>query len=189
MTILHHLLSSASTIERSREVILEYTLSREIKLREKKPGRGGKGTLDKEGLEDIGERLAEVEAGLTNAVDLALILSLRMSLSYFTLPALARQLLVLSTPDAERVLVQHIRRRVEGTGRYGVGMELESLEALVSLHRSELTRLQTDPLCDRHSDQLGQRQACQKSPSLCRFPRRRNQPASSLSNPPLHGNW
>lgn len=144
VTILHHLLSSPFPLERSREIILEYVLAREGRLRDKKSGRGGKGTLDKDGLEDVGARLGEVEDGLqprgTNAEELdenrqmglALILSLRMSLSYFTLAALGKQLMLLAIPDAERVLVQHVRRRVEGEGRYGVGKELRHLERLVS---------------------------------------------------------
>jgi len=60
-----------------------------------------------------------------------LILSLRMSLSYFTLQELADQLLSLAVGDAEKTLVQHIRRRVAGEGRWGVGKELEYVEGLV----------------------------------------------------------
>lgn len=139
VTILHHLLSSPEPFSRSREIVLEYVLAREGKLREKKLGKGGKGTLDREGLEDVAARLGEVEEGLQPGIQgmdearqmgLALILALRMSFSYFTLPALGKQLLVLAVPDAERVLVQHIRRRVEAEGRYGVGKELEYLESL-----------------------------------------------------------
>lgn len=145
MTILHHLLSQPPpAIEHSREVILEYVLNRETKLREKKSGRGGKGTLGREGFEDIANKLAEVEAGLripgidtmelsaNRQLGLALILSLRMSLSYFTLGELGDQLLKLATPDAERVVVQHVRKRSPGEGRYAVGRELEHLESLVS---------------------------------------------------------
>ena len=62
---------------------------------------------------------------------LTLVLSLRLSLSYFTLRELSDQLLVLAAPDAERTLVQHIRRRVQGEGRFGIGKELEYLEDLV----------------------------------------------------------
>lgn len=125
-------------------------MARETRLREKKPGRGGKGTLDREGLEDVGARLGEVEDGLqpgaqemdeARQMGLALILALRMSLSYFTLPALAKQLLLLAVPDAERVLVQHVRRRVEAEGRYGVGKELAYLESMVCL---ALARLMAD---------------------------------------------
>ena len=135
-------MSSPEPFSRSREVVLEYVLARETKLKEKKPGRGGKGTLDREGLEDVGARLGEVEDGLLvgsqgmiedRQMSLALILAIRMSLSYFTLPALGKQLLTLAIPDAERVLVQHIRRRVEAEGRYGIGKEIEHLESIVSV--------------------------------------------------------
>lgn len=154
VTILHHLLSQPPpSVEHSREVILEYVLSREAKLRDKKPGRGGKGTLGREGFEDVARKLAEIEDGLklpgidamqlsTNRqTGLALILSLRMSLSYFTSVELGFQLLKLHTPDAERVITQHIRKRVEGEGRYGVGQELEQLEDMV---RSDQTLLTLD---------------------------------------------
>ena len=168
-TILHHLLSSPTpTIQHSREIILEYVLAKEGKFREKKPGRGGKGTLGRDGFEEISKRLSEVEDGLRGAavttplkstfrgdgdsppgvsdqeldeprkIGLALILSLRMSLSYFTLQQLADQLLLLALPDAERTLVQHIRRRVQGEGRYGVGKELEYVEQITSPRRPAL---------------------------------------------------
>ena len=157
-TILSHLLSQpVPTLEHSREVILEYVLAREGKLREKKPGRGGRGTLGQDGFEDIGKRLGEVEDGLrggsitsprgtalnsttqngsdefgqSQQTGLTLILSLRMSLAYFSLHELANQLLLLAIADAERIIVQHIRRRVQGEGRWGVGKELESIETLV----------------------------------------------------------
>jgi hypothetical protein len=58
-----------------------------------------------------------------------------MSLSYFTLQELADELLQLGVGDAERILVQHIRRRVQGEGRYGVGKELELVEEMVSFAR------------------------------------------------------
>ena len=165
-TILTHLLSHPMpSLQHSREVILEYVLGREIKLREKKAGRGGKGTLGREGLEDISKRLGEVEDGLKvgtsttprgptvresrsmpqspmehepdgpRQTGLALILSLRMSLSYFSLQELANQLLLLAIADAERVILQHIRRRLPGEGRWGVGNELEYVEGLVSTLR------------------------------------------------------
>ncbi|WVR08687.1 hypothetical protein IAU60_005745 [Kwoniella sp. DSM 27419] len=167
-TVLQHLLSQPPpSIEHSREVILEYVLAREAKTREKKPGRGGKGTLGRDGFEDIARRLGEIEDGLrgeapdsspkqriitasrsprdnhstpasartslkeNQQIGLTLILSLRMSLSYFTLQEIADQLLVLTLRDAERALVQHIRRRVQGEGRYGVGKELEYVESIV----------------------------------------------------------
>jgi len=155
-TILNHLLSRPTpSLEHSREVILEYVLARESKLKEKKPGRGGKGTVGRDGFEEIGKRLAEVEDGLREAspssprttitsqaetsqplgksqqIGLTLILSLRMSLSYFSLRELADQLLPLAIGDAEKVIVQHIRRRVQGEGRWGVGNELEYVEGLV----------------------------------------------------------
>ncbi|WVW80538.1 hypothetical protein I302_102523 [Kwoniella bestiolae CBS 10118] len=176
-TILHHLLSQPPpSIEHSREVILEYVLAREMKLRDKKPGKGGKGTLGRDGFEEIGKRLGEIEAGLrgetTNGmspkqhtstmssssrdayptptterdvtldenqqIGLTLVLSLRMSLSYFTLQELANQLLLLALADAERTLMQHIRRRVAGEGRWGVGKELEYVEALTLPRRPAL---------------------------------------------------
>lgn len=114
-------------------------------MREKKHGRGGKGTLGRDGFEDIASKLAEVEEGLrlpgidtmqlssNRQTGLALILSLRMSLSYFTPTEMGHQLLKLATPDAERVIVQHIRKRVAGDGRYAIGMELLHLEHMVCL--------------------------------------------------------
>ncbi|ORY31294.1 hypothetical protein BCR39DRAFT_527314 [Naematelia encephala] len=170
-TILHHLLSYPTpTLEHSREVILEYVLAREGKLKEKKPGRGGKGTLGRDGFEEISRRLGEIEDGLRglfsprgptadlpsssrnpypspkpdNELDesrqlgLALLLSLRLSLSYFTLQELANQLVVLPVADAERTLVQHIRRRVAGEGRWGVAKELEYVESIALSRRRAL---------------------------------------------------
>ncbi|WWC92401.1 uncharacterized protein L201_007358 [Kwoniella dendrophila CBS 6074] len=176
-TVLHHLLSQPPpSIEHSREVILEFVLAREMKLRDKKPGKGGKGTLGRDGFEDIGKRLGEVEAGLrgetpngmslkqststmtshsrdpyptpssestpflneNQQIGLTLVLSLRMSLSYFTLQELANQLLLLALADAERTLVQHIRRRIPGEGRWGVGKELEYVESLTLARRPAL---------------------------------------------------
>ncbi|ORX40941.1 hypothetical protein BD324DRAFT_647844 [Kockovaella imperatae] len=170
-TILHHLLSKPTpTLQHSREVILEFVLPKETKLRDKKPGRGGKGTLGREGFEEISKRLTEVEDGLrglsaasprraafarldgsteadntspsdldeARTMGLTLILSLRLSLSYFTLQDLATQLLLLATSDAERALVQHIRRRVQGEGRFGVGKELDFLESLTIPQRPSL---------------------------------------------------
>lgn len=119
-------------------------MGRESKLREKKHGRGGKGTLGREGFEEIASKMAEVEEGLrlpgidntelsqNRQLGLALVLSLRMSLSYFSLQELGNQLLKLATPDAERVIVQHVRKRVQGEGRYRIGKELEYLEDMVS---------------------------------------------------------
>lgn len=120
-------------MEHSREVILEFVLAREMKLKEKKPGRGGKGTLGRDGFEEIGARLGDVESQLdaNDELNRALLLSLRMSLSYFTLPGLAQRLLSSAVPDAERILIQHIRKRVQGEGRYGVGKELLYVEELV----------------------------------------------------------
>lgn len=154
--VLNYLLSTPPpSLTNSRQVILEYVLHREARLREKKHGPGGKGTLGRESFEEIAGRLGEIEDGLrgtgplvspsTSTVPavpdeelddprktgLALILSLRMLLSYFTLPDLARQLLCQHPTDAERTLVQHIRRRVHGEGRYNVGRELEFVESLV----------------------------------------------------------
>ncbi|WRT70792.1 uncharacterized protein IL334_007791 [Kwoniella shivajii] len=172
-TILHHLLSQPPpSIEHSREVVLEYVLAREMKLREKKPGRGGKGTLGKDGFEEISKRLGEIESGLrgeavnstspkqmmsimpdayptpksdkslgldeNQQIGLTLVLSLRMSLSYFTLQELTNQLLLLALGDAERTLVQHIRRRVPGEGRWGIGKELEYVESLTLPRRPAL---------------------------------------------------
>ncbi|WWC65273.1 uncharacterized protein I303_107890 [Kwoniella dejecticola CBS 10117] len=176
-TVLHHLLSQPPpSLEHSREVILEFVLAREMKLREKKPGKGGKGTLGRDGFEDIGKRLGEIEAGLrgesssgfspkghasslssssreayptpssdrdlsldeNQQIGLTLLLSLRMSLSYFTLQELAGQLLLLALGDAERTLVQHIRRRIPGEGRWGVGKELEFVESLTLPRRPAL---------------------------------------------------
>jgi hypothetical protein len=150
-TILHHLLSTpAPPIHHSREVILEYVLSRELKLREKKSGKGGKGTLGREGFEEISKRIEEIEDGLRGGpgspgssmskmemdeprqIGMTLCLSLRMSLSYFTLQELADQIMLLGVADAERILVQHVRRRIQGEGRWGVGKELEFVESLVS---------------------------------------------------------
>lgn len=145
-------------VHQSRKVLLEYVLSREARLREKKHGRGGKGTLGREGFEELADRMGEIEEGLRGTgplahasrmprhngpvededlsparqTGLALVLSLRMLLSYFTLPDLAKQLLQQTPQDAERTLVQHIRRRVAGEGRYSVGKELEYVESLVS---------------------------------------------------------
>lgn len=127
-------------------MIYEYLLIRENKLKEKKAGKGGKGTLSREALEDISARLTEIEQGLSfvngrklekedldeaRALGLTLILSLRMSFSYFTLPELAAQLLLVAVPVCEGLLVQHVRRRAEGEGRWAVGNELEYLEKMV----------------------------------------------------------
>lgn len=156
-TLLLYLTSTPTpSIQRAREAFLEYVLNREARLREKRPGRGGKGTLGREGFEEIAGSLAEIEDGLRGTgilaekgivrnhfvpdeeldsarqLGLALVLSLRMLLSYFTLPELARQILALPPGDAERTLVQHIRRRVGGEGRYAVARELEHVESLVS---------------------------------------------------------
>lgn len=166
-TILNHLLATPPpSIQHSREVVLEYVLSREAKLKEKKPGRAGKGTLGREAFEDIAKRMGELEDSLrgnsasrpstspsrdaypspresprqlkaqllneNQQIGLTLILSLRMSLSYFTLQELANQLMLVALGDAERMLIQHIRRRVSGEGRWGVGKELEYVERLVS---------------------------------------------------------
>ncbi|BEJ14602.1 hypothetical protein CspHIS471_0403690 [Cutaneotrichosporon sp. HIS471] len=161
--VLNYLLSSPEpSLLTARKVILEYVLNRETRLREKKHGTGGKGTLGRDSFEEIGARLGEIEDGLrgtgvlvgahTAAVPavpdeelddprkmgLALILSLRMLLSYFTLPDLARQLLLQHPTDAERTLVQHIRRRVPGEGRYNVGRELEFVESLTLNRRPAL---------------------------------------------------
>lgn len=155
--VLNYLLSSpAPSLLTARKVILEYVLQRESRLREKKHGLGGKGTLGRDSFEEIAARLGEIEDGLRGTgvligahaptvpavpdeelddprkMGLALILSLRMLLSYFTLPDLARQLLLQHPTDAERTLVQHVRRRVPGEGRYHVGRELEFVESLVS---------------------------------------------------------
>lgn len=113
--------------------------------------------MGRDGFEDIGRKLGEVEDGLrphthptpTSAnleldeprkIGMMLILSLRMSLSYFSLRELADQLLVLGIADAERALVQHIRRRVAGEGRFGVGKELEHVQGLVSLMKEVADR-------------------------------------------------
>nr|ODN95966.1 hypothetical protein L204_03657 [Cryptococcus depauperatus CBS 7855] len=175
-TILNHLMSlPPPSIQHSREVILEYVLARETKLKEKKAGRAGKGTLGREGFEDLARRMGELEEALrgdsttikreatpsspsrdlyptprspqqlqqslneNQQIGLTLILSLRMSLSYFTLQEVAGQLLLLALGDAERMLVQHIRRRVPGEGRWSVGKELEYIESLV-LHRRPVLR-------------------------------------------------
>jgi hypothetical protein len=164
-TILHHLLSSPPpTIERSREIILEYVLGRELKIREKKPGPGGRGTIGRDGFEEISKRLAEIEDELrasaspdldeARQIGLTLILSLRMTLSYFTLQELADQLDQLNIADAERILVQHIRRRVQGEGRYGVGSELEYVESLVGINRNsaDFRSHPNAPLSVRHSE-------------------------------------
>lgn len=126
---------------------MEYVLSKETKARDKKPGKGGKGSLSREALEEISDRLTEIEQGLMShegrkldlgdldeprQLGMTLVLSLRMSLSYFTLQELSKQLLKVPLGVAERILVQHIRRRVPGEGRWGVGKELEYLENLVS---------------------------------------------------------
>lgn len=159
-TVLKYLLSSpVPSLLTARKVILEYVLNREARLREKKPGIGGKGTLGRDSFEEIGARLGEIEDGLRGTgvlvgthvpavpdeelddprkMGLALILSLRMLLSYFTLPDLARQLLLQHPTDAERTLVQHIRRRVPGEGRYNVGRELEFVESLTLNRRPAL---------------------------------------------------
>lgn len=157
--MLAYLLSEPTpSVQQARDVILEYVLSREAKLRDKKPGRGGKGTLGRDGFEEIGTLLGEIEDGLrgrgplatgrnmtaaqapddelppARQLGLALVLSLRMLLSYFTLTDLGRQLLSQTPQDAVRTLVQHIRRRVPGEGRFNVGRELEYIESLVCLH-------------------------------------------------------
>jgi hypothetical protein len=145
-TILQHMLSQPTpSVEHSREVILEYVLAREAKMREKRPGKGGKGTIAREHLEEVGKRMSEIEDGIprhgrdedeedTLAEMRALVLSLRLSLSYFSLPELAEQLCNTNLPlaFAERTLVQHVRRRVQGEGRWGVGRELAMLESMVS---------------------------------------------------------
>ncbi|KJE03993.1 hypothetical protein I311_02124 [Cryptococcus gattii NT-10] len=172
-TILNHLLATPPpSIQHSREVVLEYVLSREAKLKEKKPGRAGKGTLGREAFEDIAKRMGELEDSLrgnsasspstspsrdaypsprdsprqlqaqllneNQQIGLTLILSLRMSLSYFTLQELANQLMLVALGDAERVLIQHIRRRISGEGRWGVGKELEYVERLTLSRRPAL---------------------------------------------------
>jgi hypothetical protein len=158
---LNHLLSQpVPEFSHSLEVIYEYLLIRENKLKEKKAGKGGKGTLSREALEDISARLTEIEHGLSfvngrklekeeldeaRALGMTLVLSLRMSFSYFTLPELAAQLLLVAVPVCEGLLVQHIRRRVEGEGRWAVGNELEHLERMVSLHWNEGADGQTIP--------------------------------------------
>jgi hypothetical protein len=58
-----------------------------------------------------------------------------MLLSYFSLVDLGRQLLSQTPQDAVRTLVQHIRRRVPGEGRFNVGRELEYVESLVRIPR------------------------------------------------------
>ncbi|KAL7420865.1 hypothetical protein Q5752_004819 [Cryptotrichosporon argae] len=163
-----HLLSRpAPSIARAREVVLEYVFAREARLRDKRPGRGGKGTLGRDGFDDLARRLGEVEDALRagavasptsspardrqqapplaladldepRRVGLMLVLSLRMSLSYFTLQEVAKELLELALGDAERTLVQHIRRRVAGEGRYGVGKELEAIESMTLPQRPAL---------------------------------------------------
>lgn len=155
----------------SRKVMLEYVLSREARLREKKHGRGGKGTLGREGFEELASRMGEIEDGLRGTgplahasrmsrhdgqvadedlsparqTGLALVLSLRMLLSYFTLPDLAKQLLQQTPQDAERTLVQHVRRRVAGEGRYSVGRDLEYVESLVGAERRLHANLDSEP--------------------------------------------
>lgn len=148
MTILNHLLSQpVPPFSHSLEVIYEYLSIRENKLKEKKAGKGGKGTLSKEALEDISARLTEIENGLVfvdgrrldkdeldepRALGMTLVLSIRMSFSYFTLQEIAAQLLLVAIPTCESLLVTHIKRRVEGEGRWAVGNELEHLERIVS---------------------------------------------------------
>jgi hypothetical protein len=148
MTILNHLLSQpVPEFSHSLEVMYEYLSIRENKLKEKKAGRGGKGTLSREALEDISAKLTEIENGLVfvdgrrldkeeldeaRALGMTLVLSIRMSFSYFTLPELAAQLLLVAIPICESLLVAHIKRRVEGEGRWAVGNELEHLERMVS---------------------------------------------------------
>jgi hypothetical protein len=128
-------------------VVYEYLSIRENKLKEKKYGKGGKGTLSREALEDMSARLTEIEDGLCH-VDgrrlekeeldnartrgMTLVLSIRMSFSYFTLQELSTQLLLIDIPTCEGLLVHHIKRRVEGEGRWSVGNELEHLERIVS---------------------------------------------------------
>jgi hypothetical protein len=205
ITILNHLLSQpVPEFSHSLEVIYEYLLIRENKLKEKKAGKGGKGTLSREALEDISARLTEIEHGLSfvngrklekeeldeaRALGMTLVLSLRMSFSYFTLPELAAQLLLVAVPVCEGLLVQHIRRRVEGEGRWAVGNELEHLERMVSLHWGQEKNL-TARLYhnDQRSRQLSARQKLElryrrnqsiKSP----YPHPTNRPASSSFSP------
>ena len=171
----------------SLEVIYEYLLLRENKLKEKKAGRGGKATLSREALEDISARLTEIENGLSfvngrklekeelddsRALGMTLILSLRMSYSYFTLQELASQLLLVAIPVCEGLLVAHIKRRVEGEGRWAVGNELEHLERIVSCLRVCSPRILTEnrlyhnaPRSRLHSARRRLERFCQKSPS------------------------
>lgn len=220
--VLHYLLSTPTpTILNSRKVILEYVLNRETRLREKKHGLGGKGTLGRDSFEEIAARLGEIEDGLRGTgslvgpnaaavpavpdeeldtprkTGLALILSLRMLLSYFTLPDLARQLLCQHPSDAERTLVQHIRRRVGGEGRYNVGRELEFVESLVRTACDLMSRdspasapplltlprlLTADQRCAQHSVQHERVPTSQIVRSTrSRFPRLPSRPASSFS--------
>ncbi|TXT13035.1 hypothetical protein VHUM_01436 [Vanrija humicola] len=164
-TILAHLVSKPTpSVQQMREVVLEYVITRETRLRERKYGRGGKGTLGRDGFEEIAGHINEIEEGLRGKgqlagprgvvlanpvasdeeldeerqIALALLLSLRMLLSYFTLADLARQLLRQTPTDAERTLVQHLRRRVAGEGRFGVGKELEYVEGLTLNRRPAL---------------------------------------------------
>jgi hypothetical protein len=210
-TILNHLLSQPEpTLEHSREVILEYVLAKETKAREKRHGRGGKGTLGREALEEISARLTEVEAGLMfvegrkleleeldrpRQLGMTLILSLRMSLSYFTSRELAEQLLKVPVGTAERILVQHIRRRVAGEGRWGEGKELEYLESLVSpLHHAhaDFRRYLGVPPSGQRLDPPKPVHSYHPSQFIqSHYPLPANQPVSSSSRPfrpkgPLH---
>lgn len=81
-----------------------------------------------------GRRLELHELDQPRQLGMTLILSLRMSLSYFTSQEIAQQLLKVPIGVAERILVQHIRRRVAGEGRWGEGKELEYIESIVSLY-------------------------------------------------------
>jgi hypothetical protein len=148
--VLTFLLSTPTPdIQRSREVVLEYVLARETRLRDKKPGRGGKGTLGRDGFEEIAVRLGEIEDGLRGKGPLASV-GRRAAPAPGTPDAelapprqmglaLVRQLLSQPPSDAVRTLVQHIRRRVPGEGRFGVGRDLEYLESL-TLHRRPALR-------------------------------------------------
>jgi hypothetical protein len=64
---------------------------------------------------------------------LSLVLSLRLSLSYFSTQELNDQLLLLPLQDAELALRMYVKRRLPGDGRWSVCKALEALEGNVGL--------------------------------------------------------
>lgn len=123
------------SLGKAREVLSEWAFAMEIKIQSASGtgdgvGRGGKGTIASSGYEDIATKFKEVTGVLVNppAEVSALLLALRLQLSYLTLDELHNELKTLHLEDAETVLRQWVKRRLPGDGRYAVGKALDKLE-------------------------------------------------------------